>query len=95
MTMEGSGQLNELTHVGVQINPDEHTVEDVQWSRKCLQKYFRSARAGGRGFAEPEIDIYWGSAADFLLELVKQLASDETDGNESLPTEQGARGGWY
>ena len=64
MAKGGSAQLGNYNHVGVQINPDEHSLADVARAKRYLERYFVATR----------IDIYWGSAADFLQELKRQLA---------------------
>ena len=64
MAKGGSSQLGNYNHVGVQVNPDEHSLADVARAKRYLERYFVATR----------IDIYWGSAADFLQELKRQLA---------------------
>jgi hypothetical protein len=61
----GSAQLRNYNHVGVQLNPDETTLADADRARKYLERYF----------GETRIDIYWGSAADYLKELRNQMRS--------------------
>lgn len=91
MTMEGSGELRQYSHVGVQVNPDEHSLRDVERARKYLESYFGSHRGGGR--SEPSIDIYWGSAADFLKELRRRL--EEIAEEDRAPAAQEAASGWF
>ncbi len=67
MALDGSAQLSEFTHVGVQVDPAETDLGDVEQARDYLQAYF------GAGRDAPPIDVYWGSAADFLNELREQL----------------------
>ncbi|MES1243463.1 MAG: CHAT domain-containing protein [Acidobacteriota bacterium] len=60
---EGSGwkvQRKNLTHVAVQIDPEESRMLDAERARDYLRQYF----------GEAKIDIYWGSVADFLRELI-------------------------
>jgi len=76
MSLEGSAQLSDYAHVGVQLDPAEHELADVERAREYLQEYFGTSRDA------PRIDIYWGSAADFLNELRKQL---ERTSDESAP----------
>ncbi|MCX6629881.1 MAG: CHAT domain-containing protein [Candidatus Solibacter sp.] len=59
----GSAQLRNYNHVGVQLNPDETTLADAERARKYLERYF----------GETKIDIYWGTAADYLKELRSQM----------------------
>ena len=66
MALEGNDKLRQLTHVGVQVSPDDYSLAEVQRAREYLGKYFV------RDFsvrAEPSINVYWGSSADFLREL--------------------------
>ncbi len=70
MSLGGLESLREFSHVGVQISPDEHSFTDAARAKKYLEQYFAQAR-GNRW--EPRIDIYWGSAADFLKELNGRL----------------------
>jgi hypothetical protein len=67
MSLEGSGQLGDHAHVGVQIDPELYSLIDVERAREYLEEYFGSGRDA------PRIDIYWGTAADFLKELREHL----------------------
>jgi len=67
MSLEGSAQLGEYTHVGVQVDPDEHSLADAERAREYLEGYFHP------GGDAPRIDVYWGTPADFLSELRGQL----------------------
>ena len=67
MSLEGSAQLADYAHVGVQIDPAESNLEDVRRARQYLEEYFIA------GHDAPRIDIYWGSTHDFLNELRRQL----------------------
>ena len=79
MTLEGCAKLKQYSHVGVQVDPEAHSQADVERARKYLESYFGADRSAGRGRGEPRIDIYWGSAADFLKELHSQLAKTKED----------------
>jgi hypothetical protein len=59
----GSKLLDDHNHVAVQVDPGETTLADARRARKYLQKYFTASK----------IEIYWGTAADFLRELRVQL----------------------
>ncbi len=74
MTLGGSDQLRDFAHVGVQIDPEEHSLTDVERACKYIESYF------GTAVGAPPISIYWGGAADFLAELRRQLEADA--GNE-------------
>ena len=91
MTLEGATELRQYSHVGVQVNPDEHSLTDVERARRYLESYFGRDRSGGRG--EPSIDIYWGTAEDFLVELRQHL--QETAGEEAAPVLVEASSGWF
>jgi CHAT domain/SIR2-like domain len=66
-TSEGAAAMQRLTHIGVQINPGEQEVADVNKAQKYLQSYFATC-----GFS-PKFSVYWGSPADFLKDLQAQL----------------------
>jgi hypothetical protein len=83
MTLEGTADLKRFSHVGVQIDPEDHSLADVERARRYLSKYFGKDRSGGRGRSEPEIDIYWGTATDFLQKLREKL--DEIPADEVAP----------
>jgi hypothetical protein len=91
MTLEGSAELRQYSHVGVQVNPDEHSLTDVERARKYLESYFGRNRSGGR--SEPSIDIYWGSASDFLKELRQRLKDTSTE--QTAPAVQEVASGWF
>src|SRR4051794_11962004 len=44
---------------------------DADRAREYLRDYFRGVRVVGH--SEPSIDVYWGTAADFLKELRQRL----------------------
>jgi CHAT domain/SIR2-like domain len=93
MTLEGCADLKQYSHVGVQVDPEEHSLADVERARKYLEGYFGTDRSAGRGRGEPRIDIYWGTAADFLKELREQLAKTA---EEDVPVDTGGDGGgWF
>jgi hypothetical protein len=64
MSKDGRGLLKKFYHVGVQIDPEEHTAAETLRIRKFLEKYFGDAA---------NINIYWGSGADFLKGLRDHL----------------------
>ncbi len=81
MSLKGTHLLKRHAHVGVQVDPEEHSLADVERARDYLRQYFQT----GAGDDAPSIDIYWGSAADFLRELRKQLekpTGEETEAPE-------------
>jgi hypothetical protein len=56
----------EHRHVAVQVRPGEGRIEDTEWARRYLEKYFGSTDIG----ILPT--IYWGDSADFVKELRKR-----------------------
>lgn len=81
MAKGGSSHLADYNHVGVQLDPDEHTAGDAERAKRYLERYFSKA----------EIDIYWGSTAEFLHELRNRLKEFESE-EESEAAATG--GGW-
>ncbi|MBK7828406.1 SIR2 family protein [Nannocystis sp.] len=77
MNLGGASKLRGRPHVGVQINPEEHSLADVERAREYLERYFGSDR--GVGLGEPPIMLFWGSPADFLRELTRQLEATKDD----------------
>jgi hypothetical protein len=59
----GRKLLESYNHVGVQVDPAETTIANARRAKKYLERYFYNSR----------IDIYWGSASDFLRELKVHL----------------------
>lgn len=91
MNLDGSAGMRKYSHVGVQINPEEHSLADVERGRRYLERYFGSDR--GAGLSEPPITLYWGSPADFLAELQRHL--DETRKEEAPPATTEGEGEWF
>jgi hypothetical protein len=73
VTRQGTESMKVLSHVGVQVNPDEQSLGDADRARKYMERYFQ----GGKD--APEISIYWGSGAEFLAELNRHLAETQQD----------------
>ena len=76
------------------MNPDESSLADVERARKYLESYFGRDRGAGLGRGEPGIDIYWGTASDFLNELRAQLEKTEDQDVPAAVTEEDG-GGWF
>lgn len=87
VTRQGIETMKELSHVGVQVNPDENSLADVERAMKYMESYFQEGKGGA-----PNISIYWGTAADFLKELRKRLA--ETSTEETAPVVQESNDDW-
>jgi hypothetical protein len=65
MSLEGKDRLKDYCHVAVQLDPDMQTMADVDGAKAYLAEYFGK---------EPKINIYWGSAEEFLKNLRDELA---------------------
>lgn len=87
MTMQGTETLRDLSHVGVQINPDESSFADVERARRYIESYFQEGKGGA-----PSISIYWGTAADFLKDLRVHLSEMKTV--DAAPVAQSADDDW-
>src|SRR5262249_49290500 len=87
VTRQGIETMKELSHVGVQVNPDENRFADVERATKYMESSFQE---GKRGAAN--ISIYWGTSADFLKELRKRL--NETRAEEIAPVTQEGNDDW-
>ncbi len=75
MLQEGTKGLQQgKTHIGVQLDPEDSRYSDPERARQYLIEYFKSDKRGSVG--EPEIEVYWGSSADFLRELALQLETN-------------------
>jgi hypothetical protein len=86
MTLGGSQQLRDFAHVGVQVNPEEHSLGDVEQARKYLEESF------GAGRNAPPISVYWGTVADFLEELRGEL---KKAGDDSPPPATDDEDEWF
>ena len=87
VTRPGTRTLRDLAHVGVQVNPGEQSVADVNKARKYIESYFQG------GDESPEISIYWGSPEDFLIQLKENLSASQ--GQDPAPVATGGGDEWY
>jgi hypothetical protein len=87
VTRQGTRTLRDLAHVGVQVNPGEQNVADVNKTRKYIESYFQG------GEDAPEISIYWGGPTDFLKQLKENL--ERTAGEAATPVALGGGDDWY
>ncbi len=87
VTQQGIETMKALSHVGVQVNPDENSLADVERTMKYMESYFQEGKSGA-----PNISIYWGTAADFLKELGKRLLETRTE--ETAPVIQEGNDDW-
>jgi hypothetical protein len=93
MTIEGKSAIEKLPHVGVQVDPDEQDLADVQRARRYLERYFVTDTRAGEGRREPPIDLYWGSGQDFLTEFLRQLKRPEN--RRAAGAVKTSREGWF
>lgn len=63
-SLEGYQRSMRYTRVAVQVDPQEGVMLDPQAAREYLRNYFGQ---------KAQINIYWGSADDFLRELARQM----------------------
>jgi len=85
MSKDGKGLLRSENyyHVGVQVDPEEHTPEEASRIRKFLETYFGRAA---------NVNIFWGSAADFLKGLRDHLKDPKF--RTQAPKAAAARRSW-
>jgi hypothetical protein len=63
LAQEGREMLKFYSHVAAQIEPEEDRIVDVKRARKYLEEYYESEN----------IEIYWGSAKEFLQSLWQHM----------------------
>ena len=79
MSLPGRKRLAQYSHVAVQLDPDMQGMSDVEAAKDFLARYFGK---------EANIEIYWGSAEEFLaalhreLQAAGELAVDEPEEDE-------------
>ena len=66
LSKEGNNLLSRFAHVSAQIEPEEGRLINPARARRYLERYF--ARPG-----DIDINIYWGSAREFLKDLQARL----------------------
>jgi hypothetical protein len=64
-SLPGRKRLEKYCHVAVQLDPDLESMADVAGAKDYLAKYFGKAN----------INIYWGSAEEFLKALHDELSA--------------------
>lgn len=65
MSLEGKELLKNYRHVAVQLDPELQDMKDIDGAKAYLAEYFGQ---------ESNIEIYWGSAEEFLQALHGELA---------------------
>jgi hypothetical protein len=61
MSQQGRGRRKRYAHVAGQITPEEGRILEPERARRYLESYFQDS----------DIDIFWGSADDFVQQLLK------------------------
>jgi len=84
MNLPGRDRLKKYRHVAVQLDPDMQTMADVAGAKCYLAEYFKEA----------SIDIYWGSAEDFLKVLRDELKKTEELTVEATPAKKAINDEW-
>ncbi len=67
LSFEGR-RLKDYPHVAVQVDPSAGDFADAEGARDYLRQYFGAAA---------DIDVYWGSAEDFLVQLRDKLGGSD------------------
>ena len=65
LQMESANLICSRDHICVQVNPEESTLADAIRAKRYFEKCF---------VKNPKIDIYWGTAREFLADLNRELA---------------------
>ncbi|MCI5124948.1 MAG: hypothetical protein D3925_10830, partial [Candidatus Electrothrix sp. AR5] len=60
LNQEGQKNMDEYSHIAVQMTPDEGSMTDSGRAQKYLETYFQK---------KGNMDVYWGSADEFVSEL--------------------------
>ena len=55
--------MNEYVHMAAQVEPEEGRIIDAEGARRYLEEYFKNVAS---------INLYWGTAEEFVKELWKQ-----------------------
>jgi hypothetical protein len=63
MSQEGRNRRSKYAHIAAQIDPESGRITEAEGARRYLEEYFGDA----------DISIFWGSVADFGLELAQRL----------------------
>ena len=78
MSLEGRELLKNYCHVAVQLDPEMQEMKDLDGAKVYLAEYFGQ---------ESNIDIFWGSAEEFLVNLREELTrAEELSGVPTAPT---------
>ncbi|MEM9462452.1 MAG: CHAT domain-containing protein [Myxococcota bacterium] len=85
MSLPGRERLKQYCHVAVQLDPELQDMADVDGAKRYLAEYFGQ---------EANIDIYWGSSAEFLRALHQQLAGTGDGLDEEPRMEAGEDDEW-
>lgn len=65
LSQQGGGRRGRYAHIAAQIEPEEGRILEPDRARRYLEKYFAEGA---------DINLFWGSAEDFLKELRHEIA---------------------
>lgn len=80
--LEGQQLRQGRRHVAVQVDPDAHTLRDARQAQRYLDEYLASTA---------KIDVFWGTAGDFLSQLRDELRKQ---GTPTAPAPADVPDGW-
>ena len=63
---EGQKSMDEYSHIAVQMTPDEGRMTDSGQAQRYLETYFQ----------KKDINVYWGSADEFISELFEKWENE-------------------
>ena len=70
MSLPGRDRLKQYCHVAVQVDPDLQHSSDLEGTKAYLAQYFGQ---------EANVDIFWGSSREFLIQLRDELKRSGTE----------------
>lgn len=68
LTRQGGSRRDLHTHIAAQIDPEEGRILEPERARRFLENYFSKGA---------DINIFWGSAQDFLKELLQRWSENK------------------
>ncbi|MCA9698839.1 MAG: SIR2 family protein, partial [Myxococcales bacterium] len=84
MNLPGRERLRHYRHVAVQLDPDMQAMADIDGAKAYLAEYFGK---------EANVDIFWGSSAEFLASLREELRGVKVE-MEVEEEEEGMEAEW-
>jgi hypothetical protein len=67
LSQQGGERRKKHPHIAAQIEPDEDRILEPERARAYLESYFQGSN----------INLYWGSAEDFLVQLLPRLTVEK------------------